>query len=327
MIATLLPFILAILLVVLANLGQIHTRARWLTYALLAIVSLLACFAGVAFLLLDPSQLVASPLSSLNLTSPDLGIWLSTSGAASLAIVAVTMILHARGRDPSIGRLYWARPVQLTAIVMIVLYAGGNLALASLLDDPSLLTELGLEVNLREVIVQYVSFVALAFLGVGLGIRRTWRESLARLKINRLDIYNLAVGCSFPLVLVMISAVLGGLLTLFSPESVANATAFNEIIVEGFRSPGGAITLGLLSGIGEELLYRGALQPTFGLWATSFIFALHHIQYLNPSLLLIFVLGLTLGWIRNRWGTATAALVHAGYNAILVLLAMAAAQM
>ena len=41
----------------------------------------------------------------------------------------------------------------------------------------------------------------------------------------------------------------------------------------------GILTLGLAAGIGEETLFRGALQPRFGLLITSLLFALLHSQY------------------------------------------------
>jgi len=93
-----------------------------------------------------------------------------------------------------------------------------------------------------------------------------------------------------------------------------------------FGSPLGAIALGLFSGIGEEILYRGALQPAFGIVVTSLVFALHHSQYVNPGLLVIFVIGLLLGLVRKYFGTTSAILVHALYNTVLLLLSLAAAQ-
>jgi len=313
------------MLAVLANLGQLHAWARWSTYALLALLTGLTFLLGAGLLtpfVPIPPDLLASDFDvNPRVTGP----WLAITGALTLVSVAAAMLAFRRGQDPHLGHFYWSRPVHLAAFVFIALYAGGNLAFASVLD-PSALTELGFSIGVGDVVAQYAGFVALALIGVGLGIRRNWRESQSRLKVNPLGIVDVGIAWSLTFAMVFMSITLGGIMALFSPQSTADATAFNQIITAAFSSPGGAILLGLLSGVGEELLYRGALQPVFGLWGTSLIFGLHHIQYLNPTLILIFALGLALGLIRNRWGTSTAALVHASYNAVLILLSLAALQ-
>jgi len=80
--------------------------------------------------------------------------------------------------------------------------------------------------------------------------------------------------------------------------------------------------MAVATGIGEELLYRGALQPVLGIWLTSLIFALGHVQYLNPFFISIFISGLILGWARNRWGLGTAIWSHFMYNALIGLLSL-----
>jgi len=40
----------------------------------------------------------------------------------------------------------------------------------------------------------------------------------------------------------------------------------------------GAIWLALLSSVGEEILFRGAIQPFLGVWFTSFLFGLLHLD-------------------------------------------------
>lgn len=42
------------------------------------------------------------------------------------------------------------------------------------------------------------------------------------------------------------------------------------------------IFISLCAGIGEELLFRGAIQPWLGIWLTAFVFVLLH-GYLNPK--------------------------------------------
>ncbi len=77
----------------------------------------------------------------------------------------------------------------------------------------------------------------------------------------------------------------------------------------------GIISLGLAAALGEELVYRGALQPRFGIFATALLFSLTHNQYgVSIATLTVFFLGLLLGWSRKHYNTTTSILVHATYN-------------
>jgi uncharacterized protein len=81
------------------------------------------------------------------------------------------------------------------------------------------------------------------------------------------------------------------------------------------RSIPGILTLGLAAAIGEETLFRGALQPRFGLILTSVLFALMHSQYgFSLSTAFVLALGIVLGVTRERANTSTAMIVHAIYN-------------
>ena len=83
--------------------------------------------------------------------------------------------------------------------------------------------------------------------------------------------------------------------------------------------------LAAAAGLSEELLFRGALQPIFGIVPTSLIFAVSHVQYgLSPATLTVFLLSVVLGIIRKRSNTTVAILVHAGYNFVLGLLSLLA---
>jgi len=96
----------------------------------------------------------------------------------------------------------------------------------------------------------------------------------------------------------------------------------SDILFGNLQSPIGALTLGLAAGLGEEVLFRGALQPRFGLLFTTLLFTVSHTQYtVSPALVEIFVVGLILGLVRDRRSTTLAILVHAAYNIMQVVLA------
>jgi hypothetical protein len=83
----------------------------------------------------------------------------------------------------------------------------------------------------------------------------------------------------------------------------------------------GALAIGLTAAIGEELLFRGAIQPRYGVIFTAIVFALVHVQY-HPALILTGLLpaGLVLGYERKYLNTSACIITHAAYNIIAVLL-------
>jgi membrane protease YdiL (CAAX protease family) len=82
---------------------------------------------------------------------------------------------------------------------------------------------------------------------------------------------------------------------------------FNDLV-----SPLAALAVSLSAGVGEELLFRGALQPRFGLVLTSLLFAVGHAHYgLSPATVEVFVIGLVLGLVRRRINTTTCIVIHA----------------
>jgi membrane protease YdiL (CAAX protease family) len=71
----------------------------------------------------------------------------------------------------------------------------------------------------------------------------------------------------------------------------------------GPLTAGQALLLAALSAAGEELLFRGAMQPSLGLWLTSLVFALLHFPgrlRLWPWTLSAGLLGLGFGFIAER---------------------------
>ena len=85
----------------------------------------------------------------------------------------------------------------------------------------------------------------------------------------------------------------------------------------------GILTLGLAAALGEETVFRGALQPRFGLIFTTLLFALLHSTYgVSVATLIVFGVGLVLGLLRMRYNTTTSMVAHAVYNMTLGLIAM-----
>ncbi len=62
-----------------------------------------------------------------------------------------------------------------------------------------------------------------------------------------------------------------------------------------------ALFLSLTAGIGEEILFRGVLQPWLGVWGQAVLFGLAHVGYGTPLQVIIpFLMGLGFGFLRKR---------------------------
>jgi membrane protease YdiL (CAAX protease family) len=122
-----------------------------------------------------------------------------------------------------------------------------------------------------------------------------------------IDIYRIA-GRSTPLLLAL-SPLIGlavGLSVVFLSRLAVHRFEWARRLHSDFRSILGPLTgreilvLALASAVGEELLFRGALQPMVGVWMQALVFALLHI---GPGLRFLpwtasaFVVGLLFGWL------------------------------
>ncbi|MEO7013443.1 MAG: CPBP family intramembrane glutamic endopeptidase [Dokdonella sp.] len=108
-----------------------------------------------------------------------------------------------------------------------------------------------------------------------------------------------------------------------APRSAAKhiAESYSRLDLSGWNP----LWIAAAAGLGEELFFRGALQPLLGIWATSVLFVLLHIRAyrlntLNQRVLLqsvsIFAMGVTFGYIAIYIGLLAAMLAHAGMHAV-----------
>jgi hypothetical protein len=162
-----------------------------------------------------------------------------------------------------------------------------------------------------------IGLTLLALGGVGFLVRRDLRATLDRLGLQPLRAPHLAVILIGVIGLFGLNAGAESLERAFFPEAWASDQRVNQLMV-GELSRYETLVLGLSAGVGEELALRGALQPIFGLVPTSLVFAALHVQYSWLGMGVILLLGLTLGWIRQRTSTTTAIAVHALYDIVAV---------
>jgi len=82
----------------------------------------------------------------------------------------------------------------------------------------------------------------------------------------------------------------------------------------------GAPLVAVAAGVGEEAVFRGALQPRVGVPLTALLFAAVHVQYEIPGIMLIFLIGVVLGILRERTSTTFTAVAHMLYDIAAFLL-------
>lgn len=176
--------------------------------------------------------------------------------------------------------------------------------------------------------IQTTLFVLIALIGIGWPVRRSLRSALDRLKIVKPSRREVVVAVGWALAMVPAVTLLEAAAQAVGVGIDADVETLTEQLIGPlFQSPWGIISIGLAAGIGEEALFRGAMQPRFGLVATSLLFALVHSNYgITLSTAVVFLLGLMLGWLRLRYNTSTAMIAHAVYNSTLALVAVTAAQ-
>lgn len=177
-------------------------------------------------------------------------------------------------------------------------------------------------ISLGDTLFNQLLWVIVAFLGIGLFLRRTIEQALGRLglRVPTRDDIRAAVSIAVALYVFVfiVSAVWAALVT---PEQFQQQTAASEQIAEAFNTLPLALFLAITVAMGEEILFRGALQPVFGLWITSIFFALLHTQYtLTPASLSIVAVAVALGWLRQRHSTTAAIIAHFIYNFVLLAL-------
>lgn len=321
---TLLIFVPFLLIIILANFGDRNPAARTLTILALILVNGLFGLLGLATLAI----VIVNRMSATGRASPSIGplpeanllaisiVFLLTGLVAFLPLIPMVrrILAHLMPIDP-------ASIVNATALVFAVYLIGTSLLNLWIVAAIKELPPDAFNLSAGDLWLQALAFVLAALLGVGLFVRRNWRGVLDRLKLHGLNPAQVGLFALTTMVLLAFSWIISVVWNLIDPASYNDVGRISDALFGRLATPLGAVTLGLSAGIGEELLFRGAIQPRFGLIATSLLFMIAHTQYtVSPALFEIFIVGLVLGLVRNRANTTTCILVHAAYNILTVVL-------
>ena len=127
------------------------------------------------------------------------------------------------------------------------------------------------------------------------------------------------IGISFGIVTAM-----AGWQIVELPQMTKIKIFFTELIKPLKLNNSQIVFISICAGFGEELLFRGAIQPVLGIWITSILFVLLH-GYLNPfnlpltfyGVYMVFVIGV-MGLMTEHFGILTAMIAHTLIDIILL---------
>jgi len=177
--------------------------------------------------------------------------------------------------------------------------------------------------QLRTTFYTFVWGLPGTFLAVGYPLRRTLREAQLRLGLVRPTLRQLLLSIAIIGALLVVMPLMGhGIEYLWKAlgwpitdeESIKQLFGFTTGLV-------GATIAAVAAGLGEELVFRGVLQPRLGILLPALMFtAVHALQYNFDALLQVLFLGIVFGVIRKRTNTTTSAIIHGGYDFVLLLM-------
>lgn len=206
-----------------------------------------------------------------------------------------------------------------TALVFAILFAGLSATTALSVDLGKLLDS---PIGMDGIILQGIMFAALALIGVGWLSRKGMKEALNRLDIRKPSKKELGLSLAFTGIILGLVIAVGLAVSAFYPEYL-NSGSDATVKMLGEITIAVAVIVSLCAGIGEELLFRGAMQPRFGILLTSVIFTVAHIQYPNPIQLgSLFAMSLIFGYERQKAGTVACIITHTLYDFFVLLAAI-----
>lgn len=155
---------------------------------------------------------------------------------------------------------------------------------------------------------------------VGVFITRDWRASVRRLGLARLTVREIAIAVALVAPLLAADQFFNFLGRQLQPAEFQRIDVVLRAMSANVTNPLIALIIALAAGFGEEILFRGAIQPRLGILLTTLAFAAAHVQY-GPTIAIaaVFTLGLVFAWERKSINTTAAIVTHTAYNVVALL--------
>jgi len=313
---SLLAYVPFLTIALVAQWGDRHRAARWVTYGLTLFFDGLMVLVGVLALLIGRSQVVQRLLLA---QAPGVasggwnGFGLVVLGAALLAPVCLLPAVR-RGLARLIP-IDAASCVHATALALAIQAMGLNFSQLPLLGGLDVLAQGAVAVPFLALLASNLPIGLFALVGVGFLVRRSPRETWQRLGVRRITWRELGLAVALTLVILVFYYGIDWVWRALDPEEYEMVEALSELLYGGVMSTWRAILISLVAGVTEELFFRGALQPRFGWLLTALLFTGAHVQYgFTPATLEVLGGALVLGWLRRWTNTSTCVLLHVLYD-------------
>jgi membrane protease YdiL (CAAX protease family) len=305
---------------VFANIGIRHEWARILSYVWVGLLAGGTVLLGVSVLGIlavsaAPRQPLAPPMPLAVFVGAAVVLTLMVP-ASMAAILMRSLRLRLARRipfDPD-------NPVHVVALALLAIsFASALLQQVLLTGIPAFANQVFGSANYTslDIVVGELPFVVIGFLGVGLFVRRDFGQSLRRLGLVRPTWGQLALGLAAAGALYLASDGLERLGASLMP-GVSQQLAQNTRSLFGhLTDPVSALIVGLSAGIGEEILFRGALQQRLGIVSTAILFGVVHLNYgVSLTLLSVVLVAVALAVLRRYANTTTTIVTHATLDVI-----------
>ena len=319
-IQTLAGLLVLIGLYVLANFGERSRTPRILTLVAGGLLSGLALGAAILLAAGQALQYGLGKVTAGQLRAAEvIAAFLALGGVLGLLYLAppvrraVSRVLPLRADSP-LGYI---------TLVISTLFLAGQVGSQVAVNVLEVLKN-GAPLSPTDLLLQDIPFLVLAFVGVGLFVRRPLGDTLQRLGLRPppAPYWWLVALLAIP-VFMGVAYGIEAIARVVTPNTVKQVNDVSTLLFSRFNNPAAILFLGVVAGIVEEVLFRGALVPRLGIVLTAVLFAALHTQYgITFASLEVFVLGVGLGWLRIRSGTLTCIVAHAGYDIAVGLVSL-----
>lgn len=175
-------------------------------------------------------------------------------------------------------------------------------------------------VTVSDSVLNAIGLPLVALSLVGIFITRDWRASLQRLGLLRLTFRQAVLSLVLVAPLLAADQLFNFIGRQVQPAEFERLDVVLRAMSANVTNPLIALVIALAAGFGEEILFRGAIQPRLGIFLTTLAFAAAHVQY-GPTIAIaaVFTLGLVFAWERKSISTTAAIVTHAAYNLVALL--------
>jgi len=316
MVFTLLAYVPFLTIALVAQWIHRYRWVRWIAFGMILLFAGLILAAGGSTLLVAISPEMEEAIRA---ESPEIG---GANWGLFSAILIVTALLGPLFLLRQARRLLarWLpidaeSAIDATAIALAVLVAGLNLSQVPLIGGLEELASGTVQLTLPELLISNLPIGLFALVGVGLFIRRDAEETWERLGVRNLTWGQLGLTVLLAVLILGAYYAIDAVWYAVAPENYEMMEAIGDTLFGSATSLWASLAVSLVAGVTEELFFRGAIQPRFGLVLTAIFFTAVHVQYgFTLATLEVFIAGLALGMVRRRANTSACILLHVLYD-------------